>query len=769
MIAINPKVRKDRVNVQDILSRFTEQQFKKADKTMLGKVAPAYAKFYTLREQLTSITSYSQEIIEKLLELYVFEEFFLDRFPWGSKQLKAAKFAWADSFNPSYRRHPICPNLALDRAALLFNVGAVYSHLAVEEDTTAPKGWAKASGNFKKAADSFQACLDRVKTDLGALGTTSPDLTVDGLSGLVQMMIAQAHEAAIRQAERDRRPAVLIASLCVEVSTRYASVIKHFSFQLLEKNMHPSFMNFAHIKKSLFLAKAHFLVGSQLISGDTTTGEILAKGIANFIRTKTLIDEITGTKRFFRKGAIPSDILGLYRQIKSSNESKLHDSIDRNNQVYHADVGTYEAIKPRCLAKIAPKLPVAHINGETDPLRCLIPPHISVLVQQYTKRAETALEAMADKYEAEAGKFKAHMSGLSLPQCLWAALPDQAPEDAKKEAVGGPNMPSSMQDTISQFMDAGAIQSVLNAQSEVTTVAQECNAVAQEASSIIAALETQDAQFAQHYPGRWLSAPFRGVLNQHKHQCQQWVVRLQVAAGTDKHANSLIVAGTDAMTAIPKLAAELKKRGSGDSVDPELKAAAEALRDIYHLQLAADSDREAVDQKARELLGADKGMVTKFMDLGVKSAKDPQAEGLIVTELGKYSHFEGEYTVVIGAMLARQSEIDRLHADFEAKKKASVSAQRIEGEIAQIKEGLAQSQAILALLAQGKKFYGAMRVKFVEMKQRVEFLRDAYAKDSQTAQQALCNPAGPAAAVTIATGSAEVQATMSNTQQGYTI
>ncbi|KAG2321345.1 hypothetical protein Bca52824_014558 [Brassica carinata] len=117
------------------------------------------------------------------------------RFPISPDQhhVNAVSFLWYDAFKQKHKASQ--QNIHLEKAAVLFNLGASYSQIALGCDRTTVEGRRQASHAFIAAAGAFAWARDNeaTKAMIGQSSTTV-DVRVECVGMLERLMCAQAQE-----------------------------------------------------------------------------------------------------------------------------------------------------------------------------------------------------------------------------------------------------------------------------------------------------------------------------------------------------------------------------------------------------------------------------------------------------------------------------------------------------------------------------------------------------------------------------------------------
>lgn len=116
------------------------------------------------------------------------------RFPISPEKhhVNAVSFLWYDAFKQKQKATQ--QNIHLEKAAVLFNLGATYSQIGLGYDRTTVDGRRQASHAFIAAAGAFAYLRDNESSKASIGQSTTVDVSVECVSMLERLMLAQAQE-----------------------------------------------------------------------------------------------------------------------------------------------------------------------------------------------------------------------------------------------------------------------------------------------------------------------------------------------------------------------------------------------------------------------------------------------------------------------------------------------------------------------------------------------------------------------------------------------
>ncbi|KAL0296668.1 UNVERIFIED_CONTAM: Vacuolar-sorting protein BRO1 [Sesamum radiatum] len=116
------------------------------------------------------------------------------RFPISTDadHVNTVSFTWFDAFKTKQKAAQ--QNIHLEKAAVLFNLGAVHSQMGLSFDRSAVEGRRQASHSFIAAAGAFAFLRDNVAMKASVGSSTTLDVSVECVGMLERLMLAQAQE-----------------------------------------------------------------------------------------------------------------------------------------------------------------------------------------------------------------------------------------------------------------------------------------------------------------------------------------------------------------------------------------------------------------------------------------------------------------------------------------------------------------------------------------------------------------------------------------------
>nr|XP_056718536.1 rhophilin-2 [Euleptes europaea] len=197
--------------------------------------------------------------VEMLMSYFLQLGFVENRFFSPSRHL-GILFTWYDSFTGV----PVCQkNLLLEKASVLFNIGALYTQIGTRCNRQTQEGLRKAIDAFQRAA----GVLNYLKETF--THTPSYDMSPAMLSVLVKMMLAQAQECIFEQIclpgiRNEFFTLVKLAQEVAKVGEIYMLVNTAMNQAPVKENIPYSWSKLAQVKSDHFRALAHYFIATVL-------------------------------------------------------------------------------------------------------------------------------------------------------------------------------------------------------------------------------------------------------------------------------------------------------------------------------------------------------------------------------------------------------------------------------------------------------------------------------------------------------------------------
>lgn len=345
-------------------------------------------------------------------------------------------FKWKDAFDKgglfSGRQSLTNSSLGFERVCVLWNIGALASQLATEQDLSNDAGLKGAARQFQLAAGVYDYLKDNVMSTIQQEPT--PDMHPETLNALSALMLAQAQEVFFTKAEKDGFKPALRAKIAAQANEWFGDALRGMQKDIVKSNeWEKDWVARVACKQAAFHALSQFYEG--LVAKENREyGEQLA-------RMKYAHDLMIEAKK-------RSALAYTSRSFPFEHEEKLiereYHSIKKDNEfIYHAripDVKSLNPISKACLAKPTP-LPQLFTPQEkyTDMFDALMPLPIHSAINQHNARLNDAKNHEITMLRTYTQEMNAALASMNLPACVEETQSGEVPVSikSKNEAVRG--------------------------------------------------------------------------------------------------------------------------------------------------------------------------------------------------------------------------------------------------------------------------------------------------------------------------------------------
>ncbi|KAF7986480.1 hypothetical protein HWV62_31277 [Athelia sp. TMB] len=300
-----------------------------------------------LREESRGTVPHVDQI-DKMISYHAQLVFILTKLPTDIK----LEIAYAPAFSSTNTIPVTLQNLSFERAAVLFNLGALYSQLASTEDRSSQEGIKKATKYYQQSAGTFNYLRT---TALSKLDTPQDeeniprDLTNSFIESIELSMVAQAQECAWQKAAvMDHFKNLLVAKLAMKVSSLYrdsAEIIKQASPPI--KHLFPSDW-LAHLETKQY----HFAAVAQFRKS-IDEGESNNYGVELARLTAATSEAKKGYDIARRGNVAPAVLKDIEALLKKAQADMIRAERD-NDLIYHKDVPSPSALAAILEVAVAP-------------------------------------------------------------------------------------------------------------------------------------------------------------------------------------------------------------------------------------------------------------------------------------------------------------------------------------------------------------------------------------------------------------------------------
>ncbi|KAI0367789.1 BRO1-domain-containing protein [Pilatotrama ljubarskyi] len=234
-------------------------------------------------------------------------------------------------------------NLMYERAAVLYNLAALYSQLGAAEDRSTPHGLKQAIKFYQSAAGTLNYLHDSVIPQLTAsLGPEDPPMEISEafVKSLEFLMLAQAQECVWQRAVMDNYKNGLIAKLAAKVASFYSSAVRYVKDATPSiRHSFPSFwVSHLETKQLHFLAAAQYRKSLEDLEAHKYGHEI-----ARLLEAQALAKK---GYDLARRGGVAQPVQQDIKSLLDIVQRNVVRAERDNDLIYHQDVPPASALPP---------------------------------------------------------------------------------------------------------------------------------------------------------------------------------------------------------------------------------------------------------------------------------------------------------------------------------------------------------------------------------------------------------------------------------------
>ncbi|KAL8670758.1 MAG: hypothetical protein Q9168_004719 [Polycauliona sp. 1 TL-2023] len=342
------------------------------------------------------------------------------RFPVDENHIKIS-FTWLDAFT----HKPISQySLAYEKASIIFNISAVLSCHAANQNRFDDAGLKTAYHSFQAAAGMFTYINENF------LHAPSTDLSRDTVKTLISIMLAQGQEVFLQKQIADGKKVGLLAKLASQASYLYGQAVEGTQENVQRGVFDRLWVQVAQVKHHFSSSLAQYY---QALADDDANAHGMAVA-------RLQAAEVDGRDALRIAAAFPSSVspdtnlspdtgaclTDASRKHLASIQERLAAFNKDNDFIYH------QIIPPETTLSVIPKLPAAKAipvselyQGQDiqriigpDIFQKLVPMSVTESASLYDEEKAKLIRAEAENVETANGEMAASLDYLKLPDSL---------------------------------------------------------------------------------------------------------------------------------------------------------------------------------------------------------------------------------------------------------------------------------------------------------------------------------------------------------------
>ncbi|KAK3189498.1 hypothetical protein Dsin_029059 [Dipteronia sinensis] len=615
------------------------------------------------------------------------------RFPISSERddVNTLTFVWHDAFKQKQKASQ--QNIHLEKAAVLFCLGAVYSQIGLSFDRATVEGRRQASHAFIAAAGAFAYLRDNASAKAAAGGSSTVDIGVECAGMLERLMLAQAQECVFENTIAKGSTPGVCAKISRQVGIYYEEALAALNAAPLKDHFERAWISHVQLKAALFYAEACYRYGLELHEKEEIAEEIA--------RLKSGISVLTDAKKS-SKGA-PAQLLDAITKLEANLNHNLERAEKENDRVYLMRVPSPSTLPPLpAFSMVKPMAMNEVLDASKEKMfACLVPDNSAKALSRYTEMVDDVIRTQAERLQQGSELTRVRLKEMDLPDSILALEGNTTvPADLKEEveAVQISGGPAGLEAELQQLRDLRRVNQELLVQTE--------ELLQKEAS--------EDAQFRGQFGTRWTRPQSSTLTKNLQDRLNRFAANLKQAAESDARIERSVRDHFPFMSildrrpiesALPTLAKPIM------SLDATEDAIVGALKQSLRQLETVGAQRAGLEDMLKEMKRKD-DILPKLM------TSTGSHEDLFRKEISKYDHICEEIARNIEAQEQLLFQIQAQNDEFSAIFNLEDYKASREKCFKQILAAIAKYLEIKDNINEGLKFYVTLQDAITNVKQQ---------------------------------------------------
>ncbi|KAL3368037.1 hypothetical protein AABB24_009089 [Solanum stoloniferum] len=594
------------------------------------------------------------------------------RFPISPDKdhINSVYFTWYDTFK--IKQKAVQQNIHLEKAAVLFNLGAVHSQMGLSLDRSAVEGRRQAS-----------------------MGTsTTVDMSVECAGMLERLMLAQAQECVFENTIAKGSTPGVCAKISRQVGIYYEEALAALNVAPLTYHFDKGWLAHVQLKAALFYAEACYRYGMELHEKEEIAEEIA--------RLKSGISALSEAKKTSSKGAA-QQLLDAINKLDANLNQNLARAVKENDRVYLMRVPQASSLPPLPAFAMVKPMPMNDVldASKEKMFASLVPDNSAKALSRYTEMVDDVIRAQAERLQQGSELARVKLKEMDLPDSILAlegnlTLPMALKEDVDAVQICGG--PAGLEAELQQLNDLKRVNQELLIQTE----------------ELLQKEATEDAQFRSQFGTRWTRPQSSTLTKNLQDRLNRFAGNLKQAAESDTriersvrdHAALMSILDRRPIeSALPTLARPIM------SLDANEDAIAGALKQSLRQLEGLGAQRAGLEDMLKEMKRKD-DILPKLM------TSTGSHEDLFRKEIAKYDHICEEISKNLEAQEQLLLQIQAQNVDFASTFNLEDYKASRERTYKQIEAAISKYQEIKENINEGLKFYVTLQDAITNVKQQ---------------------------------------------------
>uniref|UniRef100_A0A8C1TM11 Programmed cell death 6-interacting protein n=1 Tax=Cyprinus carpio TaxID=7962 RepID=A0A8C1TM11_CYPCA len=585
-------------------------------------------------------------------------------------------FTWKDAFDKGSlfggSVKLALASVGYEKTCVLFNVGALASQIASEQNLDNDEGLKTAAKFYQLASGAFAHIKDTVLSALNREPTM--DISPETVGTLSQIMLSQAQEVFVLKATADKMKDAIVAKLANQAADYYGDAFKQCQYkENLPKEVLP------------VLAAKHCMMQA--------TAELRQSALAN--QKKKFGEEIARLQHATELVKTAASRYDEYVNVKD-----LSDKINRaltaakkdNDFIYHDRVPEVKDLEPIGKASLVKATAVQTPLSQkfSDLFEKMVPMAVQQSVSAANSRKADTVNRLIGSMREATNLCNGVLASLNLPAAL---------EDLSGEAV-----PQSILEKSRAVVQQGGLQSIEQLIKDLPELLQRNREILDESFKMLDDEEATDNELRAKFNQRWNRTPSGDLYKPLRAEGNNFRSVLDKAVQADQVVKERYTAHCEMIALLCKPENELS--AAIPSANPAKTLQGSEVVNVLRAQLAQLDEVK----REREVLEGEVKSVT--FDMTTKFLTALAQDGAINEEALTASELEtryGSHTQRVQQNLRRQeellSQIQVSHQEFSALKQSNSEANNREEVLKKLASAHDSYIEISSNIKEGTKFY----------------------------------------------------------------
>ena len=585
----------------------------------------------------------------------------------------------------------------MERCAILFNIGTIYSLQASKQNLSSDEGLKTANVLFKFAAGAFNNLKHLLETTTHKNYTQ--DLTISCSNMFLNLMLGQAQECFYSKAVKGNMKPKVVSMLAAQTAEFYETCVELAKANEIKGLISSKWITQLTIKKDLLVAMSNYHTSKEDFENGKYGISVARLQLANQLLTKHNKDIKQAN----------NDFQELYQKSLKDIETELKKVVQENDTIYFDKVPSSESLpalpKKSMVSPSELDPSLTKLGPTSDPFVKLVPFAVHENLNQYNEQKKKFVSNELLLFEQASETLKVELQKMGLPGSLEAL-------EKPKEGV----LPPSLQEKVRVIQQEGGEKLIIEYLGAKASLANQNSKIIQDIIVILDNEENEDNEMKKRFGTKWNRTPSHTLTNAHRQEVAKFQANLQHALKSDSIVENRFkgiqielrkMGGSlqEISTLLPQTQ-KTSNNSSDQKFIPELQKCMKAIEGILNARMQLQENLKTI---------AKNDNITNVL---LESQLPP--ESIFEQELKKYSQIQGSIRDNIEKQ-RQQIEITKKLNNAWAQTKGNDQSQNLREQALQRLDQVYQEYLQLkANLREGIEFYTNIQESITKFKRRCE-------------------------------------------------